>query len=196
MKIIGLTGGIGSGKTTVAEMFHKLGIPVYIADKEAKKLTNHSKIIRKELVSLLGEEAYLDGEINRSFVADKIFNDPILLQKVNDIIHPKVRAHFKRWASRQNSPYIIKEAAILFENGGYKECDRTILVIAPKAERIGRLMERDGASLEQIEDRMKNQWEDSKKIPLADYVIDNSNLEATKSQVLEIHNIILKDFEN
>jgi len=149
-----------------------------------------------ELVSLLGNEAYTESGINRSYVADKIFNDPILLQKVNEIIHPKVRAHFKRWVRKQNTPYVIKEAAILFENGGYKECDKTILIVAPKVQRIKRIMERDGATLEQIEDRMKNQWEDSDKIPLADYVIENTDLESTKSQVIEIHHFILDDLEN
>lgn len=191
MHIIGLTGGIGSGKTTVAQMFQELGVPVYIADTEAKLLTNRSKVIRRKLIALLGEEAYVDNEINRPFVAEKIFNDAALLEKVNQIIHPKVRAHFKRWALKQQTPYVIKEAAILFENGGYKECDRTILVVAPLETRIQRIKERDGSSLEQIESRLKNQWEDEKKIPLADFIIHNTELEKTKLQVAEIHSVIL-----
>ncbi len=193
MKIVGLTGGIGSGKTTVAEMFRDLGIPVYIADTEAKRLTNTSKVIRRKLEGLLGSEAYLNNEINRGFVADKIFNDPSLLHQVNEIIHPKVRAHFKRWAKKQSSPYVIKEAAILFENGGYKECDSTILVTAPKQIRVQRIQNRDHSTLDRIEDRMKNQWEDEKKIPLADFVIENIELSNTKSQVVDIHKNILKN---
>ena len=143
MKIIGLTGGIGSGKTTVAKMFSELGIPVYIADTEARKLSNRSKVIRRKLIDLLGQEAYIENRLNRTFVAEKIFNDTDLLKAVNAIIHPKVASHFKRWVKKQQGPYVIKEAAILFENGGYKQCDKTILIVAPEALRIERLLARD-----------------------------------------------------
>src|SRR5690606_4065952 len=110
MKIVGLTGGIGSGKTTVAKMFAELGVPIYIADVEAKKLTNTSKVIRRKLIALLGETAYSETGLNRAYVADKIFNDTALLQAVNKIIHPRVATHFKRWASKQKAVYVIKEA--------------------------------------------------------------------------------------
>lgn len=196
MWVVGLTGGIGSGKTTVAKMFEHLGVPVYIADVEAKKLTNRSKVIRRKLIELLGEEAYLDKEINKKYVADKIFSNSSLLLQVNQIIHPKVRAHFNRWLKRQVSPYVIKEAAILFENGGYKECDKNILVVAPKDQRIERLLDRDVTSIQQIENRMQNQWEDEKKIPMADYVIHNVDLEKTRMQVTDIHEIILESIDN
>ncbi|MEM0519421.1 MULTISPECIES: dephospho-CoA kinase [Aequorivita] len=191
MKIIGLTGGIGSGKTTVAKMFSKLGVPIYIADVEAKKLTNSSKIIRRELIALLGENAYTDAGLNRTYVADKIFNDTNLLQAVNKIIHPRVAMHFKKWTTKQNAPYVIKEAAILFENGGYKHCDLTILVTAPKAIRIARVMARDKTSKEAIEQRINNQWSDKEKLKLADIIIENTTIEATKKRVSEIHKTLL-----
>ncbi len=190
MKIIGLTGGIGSGKTTVAKMFSDLGIPIYIADEEAKKLSDSSPIIRKELVELLGEEAYSNNKLNRKFVAEKIFTDKALLANVNAIIHPRVGDHFMKWASAQNSPYVIKEAAILFENGGYVSCDAVILVTAPKSIRIERVMKRDDSSLQEIENRINNQWSDSEKIKLAQFVIENINLSETKNQVLAIDNAL------
>ena len=187
MKIIGLTGGIGSGKTTVAKMFSELGIPVYIADTEARKLSNRSKVIRRKLIDLLGQEAYIENRLNRTFVAEKIFNDTDLLKAVNAIIHPKVASHFKRWVKKQQGPYVIKEAAILFENGGYKQCDKTILIVAPEAIRIERLLARDQSSKAEIEARMKNQWSDSEKKKLADIIIENTSLETTRKRVLEVH---------
>lgn len=187
MKIVGLTGGIGSGKTTVVKMFSELGVPVYIADDEAKKITNSSKVIRRKLIQLLGEQAYIDGSLNRKYVADKIFSNKALLIAVNAIIHPKVSAHFKKWAHRQKANYIIKEAAILFENGGYKECDVVILVTAPKALRLQRVIKRDNATQGEIEQRMDNQWADSKKKKLADIIIENIEIGATCKQVQLIH---------
>ncbi|WP_347374391.1 dephospho-CoA kinase [Aequorivita sp. Q41] len=183
MKIIGLTGGIGSGKTTVAKMFSRLGVPVYIADDEAKKLMATSKVIRKELIALLGEEAYMENSVNRKFIASKIFKDKVLLEAVNAIIHPKVAAHFKEWTTKQKSNYVIKEAAILFENGSYKNCDLVILVTAPEDIRVARVMARDKTSAKEIETRMNNQWSDEKKRQLADLVIENIDLENTKARV-------------
>ena len=187
MKVVGLTGGIGSVKSTVAGFFVELGVPVYIADIEAKHLTNTSKVIRKKIISLLGKEAYNKEGINRRYVADKIFNDKSLLEGVNKIIHPKVALHFKRWLLKQTEPYCIKEAAILFENGGYKSCDYTILVTAPTSLRIKRVLERDMTTELEIEDRISNQWDDEKKIPLADFQIENIDLETTRSRVKELH---------
>ncbi len=192
MKIIGLTGGIGSGKTTVAMMFRDLGIPVYIADTEAKALTNRSKVIRRKLIELLGAKAFKKGTLNRSVVAEKIFNDPELLQQVNAIIHPKVASHFKRWFKKQNAPYVIKEAAILFENGGYKHCDKTILVTAPLALRIERIRSRDGSTTSEIESRMSNQWSDADKVKLADIIIENIDLKDTQKHVFRIHKTLCK----
>jgi len=188
MKVVGLTGGIGSGKTTVAKMFEDLGVPVYIADIEAKNLSNRSKIIKRKIIELLGEEAYRENELNRSFVANKIFNDANLLEAVNKIIHPKVAAHFKKWFAKQNSTYCIKEAAILFENGGYKKCDLTILVTAPIEVRIDRVIKRDKTSRESILERISNQWSDEEKKKLADIIIENIDLSTTKKEVIRIHN--------
>lgn len=187
MKVIGLTGGIGSGKTTVAEMFSELGVPVYIADTEAKKLTNSSNAIRAELIDLLGEETYLRGVLNRKFVADKIFNNKELLEAVNAIIHPRVAAHFKTWVSQQTNGYVIQEAAILFENGSYRNFDKIILVTAPKDLRIARVTSRDNASSAEVERRMNNQWNDDKKEKLADFVIENIDIETTRKKVKTLH---------
>lgn len=190
MKIIGLTGGIGSGKTTVAQLFSELGVPIYIADTEAKKLMDSSTVIRRKLVALLGEDAYSGTKLNRKFVADKIFNDKFLLDAVNAVIHPKVAAHFKKWVSKQKATYVIKEAAILFENGSYKDCDMVILVTAPKQMRINRVMARDNTSKAEIEQRMNNQWSDEKKLKLADIIIENIDLKTTKNKVETIHNLL------
>ncbi len=192
MKIVGLTGGIGSGKTTVAKQFMALGIPVYIADEEAKKLMNTSKIIQRKLIQLFGNEAYTGSNLNKPFIANIIFNDKTFLQKMNAIVHPKVANHFKKWVSKQKAPYIIKEVAILFENDGYKQCDYVITVTAPLEIRIERLMKRDETTKEKIEAIIKNQWTDAEKMKLSNFIITNTDLENTIKQVVEIHEKILK----
>ncbi len=192
MKIIGLTGGIGSGKTTVAYMFKDLNVPVYIADLEAKNLTNSSKRIKQKLINLLSEDAYVREELNRKYVADLIFNDESLLKKVNNIIHPEVAQHFEEWIQKQEGPYCIKEAAILFENGGYKKCDLTILIIAPVEERINRVINRDKTTKIAVKERIKNQWSDEKKKKLADFVIENIDLNKTQEKVKKIHLFLSK----
>lgn len=190
-KIIGLTGGIGSGKTTVANMFMELGVPIYIADVEAKTLMNRSKIIKRKLIKLFGDNAYLDYKLNKPFIAQKIFNNKDLLEKMNAIVHPKVASHFKRWLTKQTTPYIIKEAAILFENNNYLHCDAIILVVADEATRIQRVIKRDNTSIKQVKAIMGNQWSDEKKVALSQFVIDNNALSDTKKQVKKIHNKIL-----
>ncbi len=192
MKIVGLTGGIGSGKTTVAKMFGELGVPVYIADLEARELTNRSKVIRRKIIALFGEQSYGDNGLDRKYIADIVFSHPDLLKKLNEIIHPKVAKHFKRWVKKQEGSYCIKEAAILFENDGYKQCDLNILVVAPKEERIRRVLERDGASRREIEARMAHQWDDDTKGKLADIIIENIDLKSTREQVLQIHETLIK----
>lgn len=187
MKIIGLTGGIGSGKTTVAKIFSNYGVPVYNSDIEAKILTNNSQSIKKALTSLLGKEIFKEGILDKKLLARLIFNDSVLLEKVNAIIHPEVANHFKKWAAIQTSPYILKEAAILFESGSYKHCDKVILVSAPMEERMRRVMDRDHISREEVEARMKNQWDDAKKMELADFIINNITLPDTEKQVEAIH---------
>lgn len=191
MKIVGLTGGIGSGKTTVAKMFSAFGIPIYDSDVEAKKLTNTSAIIREQLTELLGKATYKEGVLDRKYMADKIFGNEQLLRKANAIIHPKVAEHFSNWVSQQNSKYVIKEAAILFESGSDAQCDFIILVTASKEERIRRVMERDQISKEQVEARIKNQWSDEKKMELSDFIIYNENLSDTKSQVELVHSLLI-----
>ncbi len=192
MMIVGLTGGIGSGKTTVAKHFMSLGVPVYIADEEAKKLMNRSKVIKRKLIQLFGEEAYVDRILNKPFLANIIFNDKDSLEKMNAIVHPKVARHFEKWTLKQNTPYVIKEVAILFENGGHKTCDAIITVTSPREIRIERLLKRDNTTLEKIEAIMKNQWTDAEKIKLSDFVIENIELQNTKKQVDEIHKKLLK----
>lgn len=192
MIIVGLTGGLGSGKTTVAKAFNKLGVPIYIADDEAKKLMKRSKIIKRKLTQLFGEKAYVKGDLNRSFIADIIFNDTSYLEKMNAIIHPRVAKHFKKWALKQSTPYVIKEAAILFENGTYKQCDYIITVTAPLDLRIERLLKRDQTTKGKIKAIMKNQWSDEDKVKLSDFVIHNTTLQNTKKQVESIHKQILK----
>lgn len=192
MKIVGLTGGIGSGKTTVAKQFKKLGVPIYIADDEAKKLMNRSKVIRRKLIALFGENAYKNEKLNRAYLAKIIFNDKSLLQKMNAIVHPKVANHFKRWLKKQDTPYIIKEVAILFENGSYKQCDYVITVTAAIETRIERLLKRDETTVAKIEAIMNNQWQDDKKIALSQFVIKNDVLENTIIQVQKTHNDLLE----
>jgi dephospho-CoA kinase len=192
IKIVGLTGGIGSGKTTVANYFKELGIPVYIADVEAKLLMKRSKVIIRKLIQLFGSETYYKGELNKPFIANKIFNDPVLLEKMNTIVHPKVASHFKRWLKRQDAPYVIKEAAIIFENNTYTSLDYIITVIAPERTRINRVIERDGSSEERVKAIVKNQWSDAEKVKLSDFVIENIELADTKNQVINIHQKILK----
>lgn len=186
--IVGLTGGIGSGKTTIAKMFHELGVSIYIADIEAKKLMHTSEIIKKELIETFGEETYIDGELNRSYLSNIVFKNPEELQKINAIVHPRVGEHFENWyAERRDENYVIKEVAILFENGSYKFCDKIITVVAPIEERFRRLLNRDHTTREAIQNRMNNQWSDEKKIALSDYIIHNENLAEAKKQVAQIH---------
>lgn len=196
MKIIGLTGGIGSGKTTIASLFKKKGIPIYIADERAKNITNTSKLIRKHIIELLGENAYQGHKMDRNYVSNKIFNNETLLKKINAIIHPKVTEDFVEWLKKQKGPYCIKESAILFENGNYKYCDYTILITAPEEIKIKRVMKRDQLTILEIKSRIKNQWSDDKKSFLADTIIENIKLENTKDYISKIHLYLLENINN
>ena len=195
MKIVGLTGGIGSGKTTVSNMFKDLGVPVYIADNEAKNLMSSSKVIKRKLIELFGPKAYEDNSLNRTYIASKIFNDDTYLQKMNAIIHPKVANHFKHWLQKQTSKYVIKEAAIIFEHNMQSQYDYVITVIANEEDRINRILKRDKTTKDKIMSIMKHQLSDEEKVKLSDFVIINDKLEHTKEQVLKIHNFILKNLE-
>ena len=194
--IVGLTGGIGSGKTTVANFFKDLGVPVYIADIEAKALMNRSKIIKRKLIQLFGDQAYIDTSLNKPFIASQIFNNKALLQQMNAIVHPKVAKHFANWVRKQNSDYVISEAAIIFENGSYKKYDVIITVVAPEDVRLKRVVKRDDSSADKVKAIMKNQWSDKQKTELSDFVITNVNLEDTRLQVGKIHTKILNRATN
>jgi dephospho-CoA kinase len=185
-KIIGLTGGIGSGKTMVAVYFKSFGIPVYIADKEARKLMTSDKII--EALSIeFGKEILENGFLNREKLAQLVFNNPKKLKKLNSIIHPEVKKHFVNWVEKhKNYPFVVKEAAILFESGSYKYCDTIITVTAPLETRLQRVMKRDKTDRESVLKRIENQWTDEQRITKSNYVIHNLSVESTKKQVDEI----------
>lgn len=187
MMIVGLTGGIGSGKSTVAKMFMELEVPVYDSDQEAKKLMSTSKEVKTAIIQLLGDGAYNEEGLNRSFIAEKVFKDSDLLEKLNGIVHPAVREHFLNWAENQKSPYVIQETALIFENQAQDKYDHTILVTAPKNVRIQRVVQRDGAKEQAVKERMNNQLEDSQKRNLADFSIENLDLDKTKEKVKELH---------
>ncbi|AIY14841.1 dephospho-CoA kinase [Cellulophaga baltica NN016038] len=192
MMIVGLTGGIGSGKTTVAKMFHALGVPVYNSDIEAKKLMVTSEVLKVKIKELLGTESYIDHKLNRTYIADKIFTDPDLLAQLNAIVHPAVKEHFMTWVGEQNSDYIIQETAIIFENNSQDKFDKIILVTAPEKIRIERVTSRDAISEDKVKERIDNQWPDQKKAALSDYVINNLELDKTTILVAEIHKQLLK----
>lgn len=183
-KIIGLTGGIGSGKSTVAKYIASKGIPVYVADDEAKKIMNSSKVI-EEVVALFGENVLNnEDKLDRKKIAAIVFNDKEKLEQLNKIIHPKVKAHFKEWLNKyKNEKFIIKEVAILFETNGNLECDKVILVTAPKEVRIERVMKRDAISREEVEARIKNQLPEEQKVKLSDYFIENNTIKETYNLV-------------
>lgn len=183
---VGVTGGIGSGKSTVCKVLEAMNFPVYYSDHEAKSLVNNNQDLKHQLISLLGKEIYESGQLNRPKLAELIFNDFKLKEKVNGIIHPAVREHFKAWILKQKSDIIFNEAAILFETGAYQSYDKMILVTAPEAVRINRVQQRDGSAETDIKSRMQNQWSDDQKIPLADYVITNDDKEAVLPQILHI----------
>lgn len=190
---VGLTGGIGSGKSLICSILKHLGVPVYYADTEAKKLMNSDTELRKQIVRLFGEQAYGRGDLDSSYVAGQLFGDNALLKAMNSIVHPAVRKDFKRWAELQNDiPYVVEEAAILFESGAYKEMDFTVLTSAPEEVRIKRVMERDGSDRDSVLKRMGHQWSEKELRKLADYVIENDGQEMLLPQVIELHNKLLK----
>lgn len=194
-KVIGLTGGIGSGKTTVAKQFEALGVPIYIADVEAKKIMELPETIQF-IKSEFGNTIFDGDKLNREKLAKVVFNNPEKLQKLNSIIHPLVNEHFKQWLSKHSKKlFVIKETAILFESGSYKYCDKIISVVAPLTVRIQRVMERDGSGYEAVMERIQNQWTDEMRIEKSDFVIENTNLEATRNQVNMIFKV-LEDMQN
>ena len=191
-KIIGLTGGIGSGKSTVARYIESKGIPVYIADEEARKLTD-TAVVTADIVAAFRDSIINDGKIDRKRLSDIVFNHSENLQKLNAIIHPAVRTHFIEWLkSHSSQELVVKEAAILFESGSYKECDYIITVEAPEDVRIGRVVQRDSVSEDAVRARMRNQWTDEKRAEKSDFVIVNIDIDDMKVQVEQILKKILK----
>lgn len=187
MKIVGLTGGIGSGKSTVAKFFIELGIPVYFADDNAKRLMHTSKSVKRKLIKEFGKKAYINGKLNRPYLANIVFNNKEKLQAINAIVHPSVRNSFKRWVNKQATPYVIQENAILFENGTYKNFDIIITVTAPINERIKRVVQRDNVEEKDVLARIKNQLPEEEKAAMSQYVIFNTYIKETKNQVQKIH---------
>ena len=185
-KIIGLTGGIGSGKTTVANYFQELGIPVYIADVEGKKITESPKIL-KSIKDAFGSAVFDEERLNRQKVSQIVFNDSEKLKQLNSIIHPEVEKHFMNWVNNHsNFSLVVKETALLFESGSYKKCDFVITVIAPLEDRINRVIKRDAITRENVLKRIDNQWSDEDRIRNSHYIIDNTDRKTIERQVKEI----------
>jgi dephospho-CoA kinase len=191
MKRIGLTGGIGSGKSFIAQIIEHMGYPVYYSDARAKGLTKSNPTIKMGLISLFGEQVYEGDQLNSELIASKIFNDDELRTTVNELIHPIVRADFENWALNQKSAMVFNEAAILFETGSYRNFDATILVCAPTESKIERVMKRENCSKEEVMARMSKQWLDEDKRKLADYSILNDNHTPILIQLEEIINNLL-----
>ncbi|MFT7898384.1 dephospho-CoA kinase [Tenacibaculum ascidiaceicola] len=192
--VIGLTGGIGSGKSTVVNMFSEFeNIAIYIADDEAKKLMNTSAKIKTQLITEFGEEAYINNELNRPYLASIVFNNKEKLTTLNAIVHPVVNEHLQNFIKENsNKDYILYENAILFENGSDSFCDKIITVTAPENVRINRVIKRDNSTIEDVKSRIKNQWSETKKTLQSNYLIENLTLTKTKEQVLKIHNSLTK----
>jgi dephospho-CoA kinase len=190
---IGITGNIGSGKTTVCKIFETLGIPVYYADIEAKRLMIENTHVVEKIKLLFGLKAYLeDGSLDRKYISEVVFNNPQVLSKLNYIVHPAVREDSERWAKAQKGDaYVLKEAALLVESDSYKDLDKLIVVTAPIETRIQRVMKRDHVNKEAVLAREKNQMSEDKKIELADYKINNDGTEALIPQIHKIHQELL-----
>ncbi|MBU0941162.1 MAG: dephospho-CoA kinase [Bacteroidetes bacterium] len=189
-KIIGLTGGIGSGKTTIAKFFALEGVPIYIADLEAKSLMD-SKEIKKEILELFGKTVFKNEMLDRAKIAEIVFNDPTMLVKLNSIVHPAVKKHFKEWVyAHESEDLLLYESAILFESGHYKEFDYVISVIAPLESRIARVLARDDSTREQVMSRVNAQWNDDERVKKSDFIIENINLDDSKLKVMDILKIL------
>ncbi|MEE1943628.1 dephospho-CoA kinase [Pedobacter sp. KR3-3] len=192
---IGITGGIGSGKTTVCKVFETLGIPVFYADTVAKELMVSDPILIAGVKKAFGQESYAaSGALNNKHIAQIVFNNQTELDKLNALVHPAVFRAFDSWAKKvpSNVPYTLKEAALLFESGSYQMCDKNILVTAPLELKLARVMQRDGASREQVLARMDKQWSDEQKSKMADYFIGNTEHQSIILQVLALHEQFLK----
>lgn len=188
---IGLTGGIGSGKSTVARIFEVLGIPVYYADDAARQLMNENDQLKASIIQHFGNESYSGGQLNRSYIASIVFSNNEKLELLNSLTHPITIRHAADWMQKQTTPYIIKEAALIFETGSAEHLDYVIGVYSPKAIRVKRVMDRDGASEEQVLKRMDRQMNEEMKMRLCDFVIKNTEQELVMPQVLALHDKFL-----
>lgn len=184
---VGITGGIGSGKTTICRMFSVLGVPVFVADVAGKQLMNEDPLLREQIIRLFGQAVYLpDGTIDRKYLAGIVFNDASSLEKLNAVVHPAVHKAFNEWVLKQRAPYVLHEAAILFESGFSQMMDFTIAIVTEEDERIARVMKRDKISEELVRQRIKNQFTDEQRIQLADFIISNNESDLVIPQVLKI----------
>jgi len=193
---IGLTGGIGSGKSTVAKVFEVLGIPVYYADDAAKKLMNEDAALKQKIKLQFGESVYANEHLNKKALADIVFNDPEKLALLNALVHPATLKDVESWIQSQSSPYIIKEAALIFESGAHQNLDYVIGITAPAPLRIQRTMQRDGITREAVVARMDKQMDDTIKMKLCDFVLTNDEQEMLLPQVLALHEKLLLLSEN
>ena len=189
---IGLTGGIGSGKTTVAGIFESLGIPVYYADIEAKRLMNMDPLIKKAILEAFGPKAYNRDLLDRKFLADKVFNNPVELKKLNNIVHPATIADADSWMGRQRSPYVIKEAALLIESNANQSLDYIIGIRSPEKLRISRTMKRDGLMEKQVVTRISFQMPEDEKLKQCDFIIENDDKNALIPQVMALNNKFMR----
>lgn len=188
---VGITGGIGSGKTSVCRIFAILGIPVFSADNEARRIMESDTGLRNEINAVAGKDLYENGTLDRPALAAIIFNDRTKLGQVNSLVHPLVYKSFEEWNLMQDSPYTLLEAAILFESGGDRHVDRTISVVAPESERIERVIRRNNLTRQEVIERMRNQIDDARRAELSDYVIGNSENAMILPEVLKIHDDLL-----
>ena len=195
MKNIGLTGGIGSGKTTVSTILINNGIPVYDSDSRAKFIMNNSFEIKKKIINYFGKESYKDDFLNKKHISQLVFNDKIALNEINSIVHPFVEKDFIKWRKMNFYKYVIYESAIVFESGSYKNNDYNILVTSNVNERIKRVVSRDKVNKKDVIIRMNNQWEDDKKILLADYIIKNDSILKINQRVIDLINTLDKLFK-
>lgn len=187
MKRIGLTGGIGSGKSTVAQIFELLGIPVYYADAASKRLMNEDDELKNKIKNAFGKDVYINNELNRKYLSELVFNDSEKVNLLNSLVHPATIKDALQWMQMQKAPYIIKEAALIFESGSNKYLDYVIGVEAPQALRIQRTMDRDNISAQQVEDRMSKQMDEYEKMRLCDFVIINDEQQLVIPQVIFLH---------
>ena len=183
MIIVGLTGGIGSGKSTYAKLLAKKGIPIYYSDDRAKYLMNNSKELRDKLLKEFGRETFNTEGLNREYLAKIVFNNKEKLEILNSIVHPIVTKDFKSWTNEQSTSFVVNENAILFESGAYKNCDININISTDVEERIGRVMKRDGATRDQVLSRINNQWTDEQRNDISDITVSNNDVDNTADNI-------------